>query len=213
MVVYSGARRFGRALAMAVSLAATSFGASAAQPDSAPAAVVRHLDQSLLEVMQNAKTLGFKGRSDRLAPLVNQVFNIRLMTQVAVGSGWSDLTPDQQDRLTAAFGRFITATYADRFDGYSGETFVETGERPFGNGTLVDTKLVKSDGSPVTLSYVTRENDGNWQVVDVFMTGTISELATRRSEFSAVYRTTGYDGLLQRLNEKAAQIEQQARLS
>jgi phospholipid transport system substrate-binding protein len=197
---------------MLVALSGTAIPVEAAP--SAPTDVVRHLDSSLLDVMQNAKQLGFKGRYARLDPLVRETFNIRLMTEIAVGSGWSTLTEEQQNRLADAFGSFIAATYADRFDGYSGEKFQETGERPYGAGTLVETKLVRTDGEePVTLDYVTRQTDGDWRVVDVFLTGTISELAQRRSEFSSVFRTQGYDGLLQRLQDKTQQIARQAQLS
>ncbi|HLY58967.1 MAG TPA: ABC transporter substrate-binding protein [Stellaceae bacterium] len=212
MFVRFGARTLGRLAAGAFLLSAVA-PAFAAEPDAAPIEVVKHLDGTLLDVMQNAKQLGYKGRYAKIEPLVRRDFNVRMMTQIAVGSGWSGLTPAQQDALTEAFGRFIAATYAERFDGYSGERFVETGARPFGSGQLVETKLVKSDGSPVDLSYVTRQSDGNWQVVDIFMTGTISELATRRSEFSAVFRRAGYDGLLQSLNDKVAQIERQSTMS
>jgi len=176
---------------------------SVGQPD----AVVNDLDQSLLDVMQHAQQLGYSGRYARLEPAVRQAFDIGYMTRIAVGSGWSTLSADQQDQLSKAFGKFITATYARRFDGYSGEHFETLGEKPIGPGTLVQTRLVKSDGEPVALNYVTRQNDGRWQVVDVFLTGTISELAQRRSEFSAVFARSGFDGLLASLQQKTAQAE------
>ena len=202
--------RFAGRLAVGLMLAAGP--AVAIEPSSPPTELVKSLDGSLLDVMQNARTLGFKGRFAKLEPIVRRTFNVPLMTQVAVGSGWSELTADQQQQLTEAFTRFITATYAERFDGWSGEKFVETGEKPLGSGTLVETQILRTDDEPVALNYVTRQSGGNWQVVDVFLTGTISELATRRSEFSAVFRRAGFDGLLQSLHDKVAEIERQAQV-
>lgn len=172
-----------------------------------PGAVVNSLDQSLIDVMQQAKQLGYNGRYAKLEPVLRQAFDIRYMTQLAVGPGWSTLSQDQQDRLSEAFGKFITATYARRFDGYSGERFETLGEKPIGQATMVQTRLVKSNGEAIALNYVARQNGGHWQVVDVYLTGTISELAQRRSEFSAVFQRTGYDGLLAALQQKAAQAE------
>jgi len=186
---------------------------SSQQPISSSQQTVVTLDRTLLDVMQNARQLGFKGRYAKLEPMVRQVFDIRLMTSIAVGSGWSDLTSAQQDQLSDAFGKFIAATYAQRFDGYSGEKFVEAGEHPVTSGVMVETQLVKSDGEPIALNYLTRQNAGQWHVVDVFLTGTISELATRRSEFSSVFRRAGYDGLLQTLQQKVAQLETQTKVS
>jgi|HubBroStandDraft_1064217.scaffolds.fasta_scaffold00469_13 phospholipid transport system substrate-binding protein len=187
--------------------------ARAAEIPSQPDAVITSLDQSLLDVMQHAKQLGYGGRYAKLEPIVRQVFDIHYMTRIAVGTSWSTLSPDQQDQLSNVFGKFITATYARRFDGYSGETFETLGDKPMGPATLVQTRLIKSDGEPVALNYVTRSTNGRWQVVDVFLTGTISELAQRRSEFSAVFQRAGYDGLLSSLLQKIAQAEREAQIT
>jgi phospholipid transport system substrate-binding protein len=203
------------ALASAAALAAP---AQAAPAGSAPdaSAVVSSLNGNLLAVMQNAQKLGYRGRYAALEPVVRQVFDVEYMTRIAVGSGWSTLSPEQQAQLTDAFRKFITATYARRFDGYSGEKFVTDGAKPMGEQTLVATRLIKSDGEPIVLNYMTRQDqgqDGHWQVVDIYLTGTISELATRRSEFAAVFRRSGYDGLLQALQQKVSQIEVEQHLS
>jgi phospholipid transport system substrate-binding protein len=184
---------------------AAGYSAFAVEALGQPGAVVTTLDQSLLDVMQQAKQLGYDGRYAKLEPVLRQAFDIRYMTQLAVGPGWSSLTQEQQDRLSDAFGKFITATYARRFDGYSGERFETLGEKPMGQTTLVQTRLVKPNGETIALNYVIRQNGGRLQVVDIYLTGTISELAQRRSEFSAVFQRTGYDGLLTALQQKAAQ--------
>lgn len=203
-----------RNLVIAAVLGATAAApAYAVEPASGSVALVSSLDQTLLDVMQHAQQLGYKGRYGKLAPVVSQIFDLPYMTKIAVGAGWSTLTSEQQGQLADAFGKFITATYARRFDGYSGEKFVTQGERPLGTATLVQTQLIKSDGEPVSLNYVTREGEGRWQIVDVFLTGTISELATRRSEFSSVFRRAGFEGLLLTLQQKTAQIATDSQVS
>jgi len=204
-------------LAGLIAIAGVAPGIAAPAVSSAdPSMVVSSLNGNLLAVMQNAQKLGYKGRYAALEPVVRQVFDVSYMTRIAVGSGWATLSADQQTQLTDAFRKFITATYARRFDGYSGEKFVTDGAKPQGDTTLVSTRLIKSDGEPVVLNYLTREDqgqDGHWQVVDVYLTGTISELATRRSEFASVFRRSGYDGLLQVLQQKVSQIESDQHLS
>ena len=51
-----------------------------------------------------------------------------------------------------------------------------------------------------------RQNGGVWQIADVYLDGTISELATRRSEFAAILRTQGINGLIETLNAKAGTL-------
>jgi phospholipid transport system substrate-binding protein len=204
-------------LAALVAIAGISPGIAAPTVSSAdPAMVVSSLNGTLLAVMQNAQKLGYQGRFAALEPVVHQAFDVPYMTRIAVGSGWSTLSAQQQAQLTDAFGKFITATYARRFDGYSGEKFVTDGARPQGDTTLVATRLIKSDGEPVVLNYLTRQDQdqgGHWQLVDIYLTGTISEMATRRSEFASVFRRSGYDGLLETLQQKVAKIESDSHLS
>jgi phospholipid transport system substrate-binding protein len=188
-------------------------GPAPAQAPRDAGAVIADFDHSLLDVMQHAGQLGYRGRYQALAPVIDQSFDTRTMTRIAIGAGWSSLSADQQDQLARAFCDFITATYARRFDGYSGEKFESLGEKPVGAGMLVETRLVKQDGEPIALNYVTHQNSGQWQIVDVFLTGTISELAQRRSEFSAVFQREGFQGLLTSLRQKVAQAESESHLS
>ena len=69
---------------------------------------------------------------------------------------------------------------------------------------------MKSNGELIYLSYLLRQNDGVWQTADVYLNGTISELATRRSEFSSIIRAQGIDGLVATLNKKTETLAAQA---
>jgi len=180
---------------------------AAARAEPAPEPTIQMIDSfdhSLLGVMKNAGKLGYQGRYDELQPIIQHTFNVPLMTQLVVGSAWNDWTQAQRDQVTEAFFRFITSTYARRFDGYSGEDFVVDGERKSPNGAVVMTRLTRPNDTPVTINYLIRDNgEGTPQVVDVYLTGTISELATRRSEFGAVLQRDGFKGLLAALERKA----------
>ena len=171
-----------------------------------PAVVVGHLDDTLLAVMGQAKTLGYRGRYDILAPTIGKTFDIPAMTRIAVGPGWAGLSESQKSRLTDAFGRFITATFASRFDDYGGEKFEIEGARPISGGTLVENQLVKPNGERVRINYLTHQTANGWEAIDVFLDGTISELAVRRSEFTAILKQSGPDGLVATLERKTQQL-------
>jgi phospholipid transport system substrate-binding protein len=177
-------------------------GHGAAAP-STPADTVHRFYDALLTTMQNGPSLGDKGRYDRLAPVIGQSFDVPYMAQRAVGAGWTKLTSPQQQAVTEAFRRYMTATYAGRFDSYSGEKFQVRGVEPTSYGTIVQSQIVKSDGAPVAINYLMHENSGAWRIADVYLTGTISQLANLRSQFSAVLARQGVDGLIAMLNEKA----------
>lgn len=187
-------------LAGGVGTAATASAATASD-------VVSGFHDSLLGVMKEASALGVKGRYDRLASRIEQSFNLPLMIQVASTPYWQKASKDQIDKLVAAFTRFSISNYASSFDGYSGESFETRGEKPGPqNTTLVSTRIVKASGEPVEIIYVTRESKGAWRIVDVLVDSGISELARRRSEYSAILKSGGVDGLITTLNAKADQL-------
>jgi phospholipid transport system substrate-binding protein len=180
--------------------------AVAADPSAAPALVQRFYDE-LLAVMKEAKRLSFDQRYSRLAPAVERSFDLPLMTRIAIGPGWAQIAADQQRRLTAAFSRYTVSVYANRFDDYSGEKFeVEPRTATNANGVIVNSRLIKSNGEPVPLNYLLHQDAAGWKIIDVYLSGTISELATRRSEFASVLQRAGAEGLVQMIEQRAAAL-------
>lgn len=168
-----------------------------------PGELIRQFYGQLLETMQNAKALGARGRFQRLEPIVSSTFDVPFMAKLSIGPQWNALNPEQKQRASRAYGRYLAAVYASRFDGYSGEQMQVLGEQKIRRGTLVKSRIVKSDGEPVTIDYMVHDNAVGYQVRDVYVTGTISELATRRSDFAAILRSNGVEGLIATLNKKA----------
>ena len=172
-----------------------------------PTEAVRRLNGELLDTMQRATTLGVKGRYQKLEPIVFKTFDVPYMARLSIGPSWASLTPDQKKRAARAYGRYVAAVYATRFDGYSGERFEILGEQKIKRGTIVKSQIIKSDGEPVSISYLVHDNAVGYQIRDVYLTGTISELATRRSEFAGILRSGGIDGLIASLNKKADDLQ------
>jgi len=172
-----------------------------------PAAATRSFYDVLLRAMKGGERLGFAGRRELLAPACLRFFNFPLMTRLMVGPQWPQLPPDQQKQLAESFSAFSIATYANRFDDYSGERFdVENEPSALANGdTIVKSQLVQGDGDKVELDYLMRQDNG-WRTIDVYLSGTVSELATRRSEFSSVLRRGGPSALVELLQRKVAEL-------
>ncbi|HEY1506465.1 MAG TPA: ABC transporter substrate-binding protein [Stellaceae bacterium] len=169
-----------------------------------PAATLSSFYDTLLAVMKDGPKLGFAGRRQKLAPAVTQAFDLPLMTRLVVGLPWPSLAAEDQKQLVSAFADFSIATYANQFDDFSGEKFeVDAKAVPApGNDLIVKTQLIQSNGEPVQLDYLLRQEQASWRIIDVFLSGTISQLAARRSEFSGILREQGASGLIAVLKEK-----------
>jgi phospholipid transport system substrate-binding protein len=166
-------------------------------------ATVQSLYATLLSTMKNGSVLGGSGRYAQLAPAIRRSFDLPFMARLAFGPGWDGLTSAQQQQVTESYGRYISAVYADRFDSYHGQKLDVTGERTNPYGVIVTSRIIKADGDPVEVDYLMRQNGGAWLIGDIYLDGSISEVATHRSEFAAILRDQGVDGLIEALNRKA----------
>ena len=172
-----------------------------------PSAVVDAFHAALLQTMREARQLGPHGRERRLRPAMQTAFDLPAMTRIAVGPPWRALAEADQQDLVSAFSDWVVATYANRFDGYGGEIFKDGGENTLQNGDrLVRTQLVRTDDAPVQLNYLLRSGEGRWRVVDVYLDGAISELASRRSDFAALLREGGAPKLAAELRRRTATL-------
>jgi phospholipid transport system substrate-binding protein len=184
---------------------------AAAQEDG-PAAVIEELNAALLDVMKAADQLGYEGRYEQLAPVLDASYDFPFMARIASGTGWRDMSAQQQDELVALFTEMSIASYAARFDGYGGETFEILGEADGPrDAVVVESRLVRPDDQPVGLNYVMRDQAGSWRIVDVLLDAKYSELARQKAEFASVLRDGGVADLKALLEEKIATLEAEAR--
>jgi len=113
----------------------------------------------------------------------------------------------QKSQFIRIFSHLVIATYAHRFDGYSGESFQTVSTRASRRGRIiVRTVLIKKDRTKVHLDYLLQQRKGQWRIINVVAQG-VSDLALKRVEYTTVLRSQGFEALMARLEEKIAQYE------
>jgi len=194
--------------------AATAAPPAAAEPvaaDDAPAHQVEVLNETLLRVMKEAKELGYEGRYELLAPVVDRTFDLRFMGEKAAGRHWNDLSAQEQQRWLDAFRRFTIANYAGRFDGYTGQSFEMLETQDASHDTVVvSTKLINPVEDDVQLNYRMRKTDAGWRIIDVYLQGSVSELALRRAEYGSALDREGVDQVIESIEHKIADLSASA---
>lgn len=177
--------------------------AAALAESSSPAA--RHIEayyQQLMPTLRAAGSLSVRQRDQRFGPAITSAFDIGTMTRLAAGPAWSGFSGAQQAAVREAFARFLVADYAHQVSDYSGESFVvdpQTSPEARGGGEIVKTKLVQPGGRSVQINYLVRGG----RVIDVYLNGTVSDLATRRDEFASILAGGGgADALVKTLRER-----------
>jgi phospholipid transport system substrate-binding protein len=171
------------------------------QAQSAASARIEKYYDELMPTIKQASRLTVRERDKRFAPAITGAFDLATMTRLAVGPPWRSFSPEQKTAVQEAFSRFIVADYASQIDDYSGEKFVvdpQTVAETRGGGEIVKTRLLQASGRTVTINYLVRGG----RVIDVYLNGTISDLATRRDEFASIIASGGADGLIKRLHQR-----------
>jgi len=169
------------------------------------AARINSYYQQLMPTIRQASQLSVRERDRRFWPAISSAFDLATMTRLAVGPAWSSFSPAQQSAVRDAFAHFLVAEYASQVSDYSGESVVvepQTSPESRGGGEIVMTKLVQSGGRSVTINYLVRGG----RVIDVYLNGTVSDLALRRDEFASVIASGGADALIKRLRERTQEL-------
>ena len=170
--------------------------ATAASTVDSAAGVVQTFYDALFDSMRHANEWHMQGRYDRLYPVMLKLFDVPAMTRIALGPDFARLTPDQQTSLRDAFGRLLVATFASTFDDFKGETYAIDGDvTAKAQDRFVRSKF-NGEGAPVDINYLLRGQGKDWRVVDIYLNGTISQLATWRSEYGSTFQDGGFDRLM-----------------
>jgi len=190
-----------------VTMAMVLFGSRSlqAQTPGAAAAHIQTYYQELMPTIRQAGRLSVRERDRRFGPAITAAFDLATMTRLAVGPAWKGFSLAQQAAVQDAFTRFIVADYASQISSYSGESFVvdpQTSPESRGGGEIVKTRLLQPGGRTVSINYLVRGG----RVIDVYLNGTISELATRRDEFASIVASGGADGLIKRMQDRTQSL-------
>jgi phospholipid transport system substrate-binding protein len=180
-----------------------------AQEQAVPEQIVNQLHEALIKAMREGPKLGYQGRYDLLAPVVDQTHDLDFIARTALGANWTQLTAEQQRAFTDVFRKLSIGSYAGWFKSHEGERFefLERQSMPR-DQIMVRTRLVQKGGEPVRFDYVLREGKEGWRIVNVLADG-VSDLALKRVEYRAILQRDGFPALIDMLKKKVVLTEQE----
>ncbi|HEY5678491.1 MAG TPA: ABC transporter substrate-binding protein [Pseudomonadales bacterium] len=174
--------------------------ADTADPGEDPSPRIESFHAALLEAMRSNDAYDVRFAS--LSPVVGEVFDVPTIARISLGRTWKSLDEPARAQFCELLEELITATYTDRFDSYSGQTFHLLSAEPARRGWVVKTELEKSDGERVSLDYYFRGS----RVFNVVADG-VSDLSLRRADYNSIVKQEGYDRLLAHIRDSIAEYE------
>lgn len=194
-------KRFAAAL-LGLVLSGTTLLVSAADD---PAAVVRDTAERVLDSLRSDRA---RYQDDHaLFQLVRDVVFPRLdrerTAQWVLGANWRTATPAQREQFIAEFSDLLLRTYGTALRQYDSEKLnYLPAQVPAGaDRVTVRTEIIRPDGPKVSVDYLLTNRSGEWKVYDVIIEN-VSLVVTYRSEYSAIIKRDGMDGLLKQLADR-----------
>jgi phospholipid transport system substrate-binding protein len=188
---------------------------AAAQAPIAPDEKIRQLSTHVLEQIQRDRALQ-AGDMRRISRFVDETVmphvNFERMTSTAVGRGWRQASPEQQQQLMAEFRQLLIRTYSGALSSIDN---LQVRMRPMrGDASdgevVVRTEIVPGRGEPVQVDYRMERAGNDWRIFDVNVMG-IWLVETYRSQFAQEVSARGIDGLIRSLSERNRQATQPTR--
>ena|SRR5438105_6761737 len=181
------------------------------QAQEAPDVLVKTVTTEVLELIAKDKEIRSGNRAKLIQVIEAKVlphFNFNSMTALAMGQSWNKATPEQKKRLTEEFRTLLVRTYASALAAYSDQRFDYRPLRakPTDTDVTVNVRVMQSGAQPVPIDYSMEKTAAGWKVYDV-MVGGVSLVANYRTEFNAMVRESGIEGLIKNLQAKNRSLE------
>jgi phospholipid transport system substrate-binding protein len=182
--------------------------APVAAQDSEPEALVKKVTEDVLAAVKSDKQLAAGDREKAIKLAEQKILphvDFEEAARLAVGRGWKEASPEQRKKLVTEFRNMLVRTYSNAIGGYEGQTMkvLPSRVKPGDTEATVRNQFIRPGGKPVMIDYSMRKTDAGWKIYDIVVEG-VSLVLTYRSEFDAVVKQEGVDGLIKRLTQKNA---------
>lgn len=147
-------------------------------------------------------------RRRKIEQAVGKRFNYEEMARRSLGAHWRTLNERERMEFVSLFQQLLSASYAGKIEGYSGEQVQYLHERLEGSFAEVQTKVV-SGKTEIPLSYRMLNKGGDWRVYDVVIDG-VSLVNNYRSQFAQILRHSSHAELVRKVRQKIEQLQKKS---
>ena len=135
--------------------------------------------------------------------VISNTYNIERMLALIIGDVWKTSISKDQMALKKVFEEYIAKNYILRFKKIKSLEFGKLEINQAGkNYRIAKTKLIINSKDVVPLNYLLDQTNNSWKIFDVLIDGSISEIATKKSEFKSFTNQDDLKPLLEALQKK-----------
>lgn len=162
---------------------------------------LKQLHNSLLDIGLNKIS---KNDKDIMNIIIEDTYAIKKMSKIILGKYWSEASDIEKNEFSKKFVEFISSNYLKRFANVNKleikyEKTEEIGEKYI----MVFTQFKFTINDSLKINYLLIRDEKNWKIFDVLLDGSISEIATKKSEFNKILEKGGINSLIKILSDQS----------
>ena len=161
-----------------------------------PMKTVNFLHQGLRKISSN-------NNSDlkNVLKVINLTYDVEKMLKMIIGADWKNQENEKKKELIIVFKEYISKNYLKRFSKINDVSFSnEKKEKISPEFFLVRSNLVIKK-EKISIDYLLSFRDNTWKIFDVLLDGSVSEIATKKSEFRIYIKEKKIDELIKALKK------------
>ena len=161
-----------------------------------PMMTVNFLHEGLKQISSN-------NNSDlsNVLKVINRTYDTEKMLKMIIGSDWKNQENEKKNELIMVFENYISKNYLNRFSKIQDVSFSnEKKEKISSDFFLVRSNLIIKQ-EKISIDYLLHLKDNTWKIFDVLLDGSVSEIATKKSEFRIYIKEKKIDELIKALKK------------
>ena len=141
-----------------------------------------------------------------LLNVINRTYDAEKMLKMIIGKDWENQEIEKKEELIIVFKKYISKNYLKRFSKIDDVSFRnEKKEKISSELFLVRSNLIIKQ-EKISMDYLLSIKNNVWKIFDVLLDGSISEIATKKSEFRIFIKEKEIDSLIDALKKFNSQV-------
>ena len=160
--------------------------------------------QTILELHQGLKDISGKNSTvlKSTTKLINETYYSEEMLNMIIGDSWKNADNQTKKKMIDVFEEYIAKNYIKRFSKIKYPQFSNLEEKKVGKYKMIKSNLILSIDERVSINYLLSLKNEKWKIFDVLLAGSVSEIATKKSEFKSFIKDGDIDPLIEALSKK-----------
>ena len=135
--------------------------------------------------------------------VISKTYDIKKMTKIILSRYWVEHKTEENNKFIEVVTSYISRNYLKRFDKVKSIDIVYKSVEDLGENYKVAQVSYKFNNTDnLNLNYMLIKNKEEWLIFDVLINGSISEVATKKSEFAETLKLGGIRSLIDLISNK-----------